>query len=225
VLVDEGQLLDPVVEHRPLGLLERDRGRPGHEALPRRHELRDRPDVGGVVEGHVAVRQDAGEPAAALHLLDQEAARVVRADELAGLRDRRRPLEEERPVDDVGVARLHVADALGLVGDRGVPVEEADPALEGERLRHLLPDDRVHVRAEDGQGQIQSFHEGHGEGHLAPRAHRAVLGPEQEVVERLPDEHRLYVGHGSTLARIIRDARIICETVLPVEQMIRLDRR
>jgi hypothetical protein len=48
-----------------------------------------------------------------------------------------------------------------------------------------------------------------------------VLGPEQEVVEGLPDEHRLYVGHGSTVARIV--ARIICETVLPVEQMIRLE--
>ncbi len=39
LLVDERQLLDAMLEHRPLGLLERHRGRAGHQPLARRHEV------------------------------------------------------------------------------------------------------------------------------------------------------------------------------------------
>jgi len=61
LLVQEGQLLDPVLEHGALGLLERHRGGRVTRRWRGGHEVRDGPRVGGGVEGHVAVREDAGE--------------------------------------------------------------------------------------------------------------------------------------------------------------------
>ena len=193
-LVHERQLLDAVLEHRALGLLERDRGRPRHQPRARRHELGDRPRVGRGVERHVAVREQAGERLAALDLLDQEAAGVV-APDLGAPPDRGGAHEPERVLDHVRVARLDVAHARGLVGDRGIPVQEAEPALERERLGHLLADDGVHVGAQDRQRQLRPARERHREVHPAPRRDGAVLRPEQEVVEGPADEHGLELGH------------------------------
>ena len=69
------------------------------------------------------------------------------ADGLARLGHGRVALEPRAALDHVGVARLHVADPLGLLRDRGVAVQEAEPALEGQGLGHLLADHRVHVGA------------------------------------------------------------------------------
>ena len=100
--------------------------------------------------------------------------------------------------EDVSAPTLwQAAQAAGLVGDRGVPVQEAERPLERERLGHLLAHHGVHVGAEDRQLERDVARERHLQAHLPPRADRAVLRAEQEVVEGAADEEGLEVGHST----------------------------
>ncbi len=60
-LVDEGELLDPPLPHRPLGLFHADRGRPRDEACDRGHQLFDEALAASLSQGEIALREEARE--------------------------------------------------------------------------------------------------------------------------------------------------------------------
>ena len=160
-----------------------------------RHQLLDEALAAPLLEREVALREEAREEARPRRLLDEDAARAVALDEAPHLGDRGAAREDERLLDDVGVARLDVLHARRLDVDRGAAVEEPEGPLEGERPRHLLADDGVHVRADDRKADAETRDERHRQVDGAPRGDRAQLGPEEEVVEGAAEEERFQLAH------------------------------
>ncbi len=143
--IDQRQALDPVLEHQALGLVLRDPGRPRHEPLEGGHVGVDRPVLGARKPGHVPRRQEAGEDARALTLLDQNGVDRVPTGEGPCLADAGAPREPPRRLDHCAVAAFDAPDHVGLTVDRHRPVDHANAAFEGHRLGHLQLGDRVHV--------------------------------------------------------------------------------
>ena len=184
-LVDDDELLDPVLVQEPARLVAPD-------PLPDRdhlagHELVDR--LARIVgETDVAVGEDADELAglAVRARLDHR-----NAGDRGALHHRQRVGERrvgedgDRIDDHAAFEALDLAHLLGLIGGLEVAVDDADAA----GLRHGDGEprlgDRVHRRGDDRQVQRDRAGET-GRDADGARHDRRVAGPEQDVVERQP---------------------------------------
>src|SRR5207247_3819885 len=113
---------------------------------------------------------------------------VVHAGEQPRFADGRIAREAERLFDDVTVASLYLADLSYLVRDRHPAVDNAGSAFEGHGLGHHGACHAVHVGGENRQGQFVVAGKFAGEIDVLPAPGNADLGPEQEIVKRLPEK-------------------------------------
>ena len=149
LLVDQRQPLALVLAQEPGGLLAGDADRPGDE----RHRRHDLVDLGGRPLRHggepeVAVGADAEQ--AHVGVDDGEAGDAVLAADPVEVLEGGVGADGDRVGDDPRLGPLHQVDLVGLVLDRQVAVQHAEPALAGHRDRHPRLGDGVHGGADEG---------------------------------------------------------------------------
>ena len=151
--IDQGQLLDAVLSQERLGVLPRDAGLAGDEAITRRHALahgQARPALRGD-EAQVAVGDDPLKVASRIN--DGQAGNLVVAAELVELGDGGIRPDGHRVGDHAGLRALDASHLLGLVLDGQVAVKDADTTLASHGNGHVRLGDRVHRGREQRGGQ------------------------------------------------------------------------
>ncbi len=184
----QGQLLDASLEEDALRLGHADARLGRHQPVDGSHELLDEPVLRPVRPRQVAIREEPGQTVAPRRFLDQDPRDVVPVREQARLADRRAAGQAQRPLHDVAVAALDLADLPGLVRNGHPAVHDAEAALQRHGLGHLGVRDAVHVGRENGKRQLQVGREPGGQVHVEPARGHPALGAEQEVVEGPADE-------------------------------------
>jgi hypothetical protein len=182
VPVDDEELFDLVLVKDLARLVERRADGDGDEVLPR-HDVGNRP-VHVRLEPEVAVGQDADEPALlAAVLRDRHAGDPVFLHQIERLVDAPVGRERDRIDDHAAFRTLHPIDLRGLLLDRQVLVDHAEPAL----LRHRDGESGLGHRVHGGA------HQRHVEADVPRQPRRHVdlgrqdvrmLRHEQHVVER-----------------------------------------
>ena len=155
--IDDQQLLDAVLVQQALGFVLVDVLLHGDQVVAR-HQLIDvLRRIGG--EAHVAVGQDADQPAGLLAagaaVLDhRNAGNAMRPHQRAGIGQRRFGTDGHRVDDHAGFEFLDLADLLGLLGRREIAVDDADAA--GLRHGDGQPrfGHRIHRRRQDRRVQL-----------------------------------------------------------------------
>ena len=202
--VDQRKLLDPLLVEDACRLLDVDARCSGVKALDRGHERLDGAVLVAVVPGHVAVRQQAGEDAAAARFLDQDPGDPVPAREGPRLAERGVARQRERALDHVAVAALDPLDLARLGVDRHRPVDDPEPAGERHRLAHGGGGDAVHVGRDHRQLERDPPRQRRGEAHLAARVDAAEARADEEIVEGPAAEEaaRAHGGEDSGASRL-----------------------
>src|SRR5438270_3761260 len=127
--VDDKQLLDAMLVQEAFGVLAGNTFAHRDKAVPR-HQLGDRlPRVVG--ESDIAVGQNAGEPAGTA-LYDRDAGELVVGREPQRVGEGLLRMDRDRVDDHAGLEFLDLADFVGLLFERHIAVDDADPA----GLRH-----------------------------------------------------------------------------------------
>src|SRR5438094_721976 len=177
-LVDDGQLLDPVLSEDLLRLVQGGADGRRHQTILG-HRLPDRA-VELALELHVAVRDDPHQAARAVHdrhARDPEP--LHQPDRLA-----HRPVGAERNgmKNHPRLAALHAVDLGRLAIHRHVLVDHADAAFARDGDRHLRLRDRVHGGGDQGNVERHATREPRPPVHV-PRVHAREPRNEQNVVE------------------------------------------
>ena len=136
-----------------LGVLARDAGSTGDEALARRHALAhgQRVPLLGGYETQVAVGDNAQQVAVGID--DGQPRDLVVAAQLIELRNGGVGADGHRVGDHARLGALDQTHLLGLILNGQIAVKDADAALTGHGDRHLRLGDGVHRRAQQGGGQ------------------------------------------------------------------------
>ena len=146
-LVDDQELFDAVFVEERLRLLEGRPDRRGDQILLG-HEVGDRPVELGA-ETEVAVGEDALELPLGIH--HREAGNSISGHDVEGLSHRLFGVDRDRVDDHARLGTLDLVHLFGLVLDRHVLVDDAEPTELGHGDPHVPLGHRVHRRRDDRQ--------------------------------------------------------------------------
>ncbi len=188
--VDDHQLLDAVLVQEALGILARDVLAHRHQ-LVLGHQLGDRL-VGIAGKAHIAVGDDAGEPAAAA-FDDRNARDLVVGHQPQRVGQGLVRVDRHRVDHHPGLEFLDLADFGGLLVDRQVAMNDAEPAGLGHRDRERALGHRIHRRRDQGDAELDLAGDAGSRLSLARHDARGG-GNEHHIVEGqcLSDFHRAY---------------------------------
>src|SRR3989442_757460 len=178
LLVYDGELLDAMPRENAFRLVQVGADRGGHE-LVLRHDVTNRP-VQLALELQVAIRDDAGQLAGAIH--DRHAGDLEAHHELLRLAQRAVGAERDRVHDHPRFAALDAIHFGSLTIDRHVLVDHADAAQARHGHRHLRLGHGIHGRGDNRDVQRNGAGEAAGDGDVAGM-HCRVMRHEHDCVK------------------------------------------